>query len=482
MALFISGKAFRKIALKRKQAMHRGQLMSLANDWVKAKIAYRGDTLPAKVRLKGDLGDHWAPEEHWSFKIELQKGRTIMGMKRFALQMPYTRGYLNEWVLHELLEYNGLIGLNYDFVKFSLNGKPFPVYAVEENFDKLLVTGNEKREGITFRFDRGFLWHQDPGINDALFSTLIRPYQDNKTRRNPLLSDQFYVVRNLIEQFRLGNLKTHEVFDSEKLAMSFAILDLTGHHHASSLDDIKFYYNPITSLIELLIYDNAAFLDIKEQGLLGEYKPLNQSYEVNVHNFTRSYWYQYVLSDSVFFNHYVQALDKISKKPHLEQFFDQATDVMNLKLAALHHSYPNYRFVGKDILFNNQAHIRSLLNPMKALTLEKSGSKNILVSSLSLPIVIHSIMKDGKGKLGAPIIVQPRQEGDSSSTVRWSSIGELKTGDKVILKYQVLGSSMVTEEEVEIVTSTQNVMPSNTDLKDEFALSSLAKMSASEIN
>lgn len=41
-------------------------------------------------------------------------------MKKFAVQHPKTRGYMNEWYLHKLLHYINTIYLRYDFNKKSV--------------------------------------------------------------------------------------------------------------------------------------------------------------------------------------------------------------------------------------------------------------------------------------------------------------------------------------------------------------------------
>ena len=59
---------------------------------VPCKISYKGKILDGKVRLKGDLGDHWLTVRRMSLKIKLKNGY-IEGMREFAIQKPRARQF-----------------------------------------------------------------------------------------------------------------------------------------------------------------------------------------------------------------------------------------------------------------------------------------------------------------------------------------------------------------------------------------------------
>ena len=85
-----------KLRAKRAEALEQGKLLASKDDWVNAVIVHKGKSNRAKIRLKGDLSDHWSHEKEWSFKVKLEGPNKIKGMTRFALQRPMTRGFLNE--------------------------------------------------------------------------------------------------------------------------------------------------------------------------------------------------------------------------------------------------------------------------------------------------------------------------------------------------------------------------------------------------
>ena len=57
----------------------------------------------AKIRLKGQLMDHWRDDGMWSTKTKLKDNKTLFGMDRFAIQHPRTRHFMNEWYFHKIL-------------------------------------------------------------------------------------------------------------------------------------------------------------------------------------------------------------------------------------------------------------------------------------------------------------------------------------------------------------------------------------------
>ncbi len=59
-------------------------------DFVNANISWSNVNHNCKIRLKGDLPDHWSGEK-FSLRIEMKNGSLVKGMSRFSLQDPVTR-------------------------------------------------------------------------------------------------------------------------------------------------------------------------------------------------------------------------------------------------------------------------------------------------------------------------------------------------------------------------------------------------------
>jgi len=363
----IKHKHFQKIVHQREQAMERRFLVSTTEDWVPCSIRYNGQVYDAEIRLKGDLGDHWTSDTGWSYKIKIKGDRTLFGMKRFAIQGPHTRDYMNEWYLHKLLNHWGLISLRYDFIEVSINGRLQPIYAIEENFEKRLIEHNNRREGPIITFDNTY--------NTTIVNSLDRPmaplhdttidvYQSSKIAEDETFREQFNAARSLMEQFRQGQLSVAEVFDIERLSLFFAIHDLLGGHHGTDVTNMKFYYNPVTSKLEPIGYDNTSLQPLSREGIWGMGRRVSLSADKAK---SPSNWYSAVFKDIEFYRCYVNALDKVSQKESLDEFLVRTDKVRREKLAILHKSYPWYNFEGDVVLYDNQRYIRNALRPEHAV-------------------------------------------------------------------------------------------------------------------
>ena len=89
---------------KRDEAIQKGVLIRDKDDEVKASLKYKGEIIPVKIRLKGDLTDHFAGEK-WSYRVKVKGDNALFGMRNFSLQHPRTRNYFNEYFYHRLFKY-----------------------------------------------------------------------------------------------------------------------------------------------------------------------------------------------------------------------------------------------------------------------------------------------------------------------------------------------------------------------------------------
>ncbi len=345
---------YQKLAHNRQIALGRGCLLPDARDEVAATITYNNKPMNADIRLKGDNIDHWNDEYKWSFRIRIRGENTILGMKQFSIQRPRTRGYLNEWVFHELLKYEDLISLRYDFIEVVVNGRDLGIYAIEEHFEDRLIEHNKRRAGPIIRFDDYLLWGGFLPDDQAFAIAPIDAFQTRKIMQQQTYRNQFIAAKDLLESFRMGKLGAASVFDLEQTAVLFAIVDLLGHHHSTAFRNIRFYYNPVTSLLEPIGYDNQGIMDAGIEMLEGE-------------NTDKNTWISLFLKDRDFFVEYVRALERISRRDFLDRFFEDIRIELNEKLGIIYKSFPAYRFEGEEILYRNQQYIRDVLNPERAI-------------------------------------------------------------------------------------------------------------------
>jgi hypothetical protein len=165
----INYKNYQRLAYNREIALQRRALLPDARDEVKADLRVDGATIPARVRLKGDMSPHWSHPYKWSLRVTTRGGNTLFGMKRFSLQHPRTRRFLDQWAVYRFLTFNGLIGRRYEFLDVTLNGRHLGIYALEEHLGKRLIEHNQRREGPVFRANTWFYWYHRPGVVRTLY-------------------------------------------------------------------------------------------------------------------------------------------------------------------------------------------------------------------------------------------------------------------------------------------------------------------------
>ena len=104
-----------------------------------------------RVRLKGDRITHFEKDKS-SFKITLADEGKFLELKIFSNEAKGCN-YLHEWLFHELAHEEDLIKIIYKFVNLRMNGNSMGLYVFEENFDKVLIERNKRRNGPIFFFN-----------------------------------------------------------------------------------------------------------------------------------------------------------------------------------------------------------------------------------------------------------------------------------------------------------------------------------------
>ena len=280
-----------KLKKKRDFALSQGILETEDSDYVPAMIAFNGKEYKAEVRLKGDWTDHLV-DDKWSFRIKLMDDMTILGMRKFSIHHPKTRGYINEWLYHKAIKKEELFGLRYGFLEGSIHikkkgssryiTKDVGVYAIEETFDKRTIESNKRKESIILKFDEGFWWQEvknsmkvvspsglpwntfmdyQKGLQNEL---PISVFSEDKVLSDTLMNSYFKLSKNLLNDLRFGKTSIDKVFDVKKLALQNAILNLFGGVHGTYIINLRFYYNPITSKLEPIAFDGNSGIKLKK--------------------------------------------------------------------------------------------------------------------------------------------------------------------------------------------------------------------------
>ena len=209
-------------------------------------ISENNKKIETNIRLKGDRLYHYENRDHSSYKINT-KSETFNKLSSFSIQKPRARNYIHEWIFHKLSHQLDVVSLDYEFVKFKLNGENQGLYVIEESFSNNLLEKNKRRAGPIFGLQEEF-------ETANLENIVLDPYQINFWERPENLNLYLDSKKKLLKFFK-KEINLEDLFDIEKWSAYFALCDLLNTHHGALLKSVKFYYNPITQKFEPIAFD-----------------------------------------------------------------------------------------------------------------------------------------------------------------------------------------------------------------------------------
>ncbi|MBD3866996.1 MAG: right-handed parallel beta-helix repeat-containing protein [Acidobacteria bacterium] len=259
LILDIPFESLHQIHQKRDEALAQGLLVTGSDDLVRAEIRHGDETHRVRLRLKGDLPDHLETEK-WSLRIQVRGGDAILGMRRFSIQAPETRGFQAEPLFLEALRDEGILAPRYSFVEVVRNGKELGLMALEEHFSKELLESQDRREGVVLKFDETLFW-ENMLLNDAhgpyenYKTATISAFQTSRIVKNPILASDYLEARALLRGFVDGHLPASDVFDEKLLGRFLALSEIWGSIHAVRWHNLRLYYNPVDRELEPIGFD-----------------------------------------------------------------------------------------------------------------------------------------------------------------------------------------------------------------------------------
>jgi hypothetical protein len=461
VSIEIKDKDIKLLEKNREQALERGVIINeLDGKYVSGTLQYKGHKLKVKLRLKGHMTDH-LQNDKWSFRIKVSDKNSFLGMKRFSFQHPGTRGYIYEWIYHQLMKREGIIALRYCFIQLTVNGKDWGIYAVEENFEDELIANNQRPKGPILRFNPDLYWvdryNELKGTKPtsefaSYYSANVEAYRENKILKDTVQFASFIKGLKLMEGLRNMKIPVDEAMDVPRLARFHAIIDLVGGQQSMDWSDVKYYYNPISNRLEPIAYES--FTHFPSTEISGMYKYIRIDSSENYED-----WHQLLFSNATFFRAYVKELERISQPSYLDHFFKEVNEELKQNLSILHKEFPYKKFDEKDY-YKNQVMIRQMLNAPKSFHAYLKGNNGNrlelqLGSIESLPVEIHAVQA-GKSRWlpQQPFILACKQH---NMPVRYQTVtfegpenypwnDSLKADLKVT--YSLLGASEIKEENV----------------------------------
>lgn len=385
--LIIGEKGMDKLERKRLGAMRKGLLVGADDDWVKAKVEEGKRQGKAKIRLKGDWTDHLRGDK-WSFRIAMAPGASWNRMVTFSVQNPLTRSFMLEWVFHRWLQKEGILTPRYDFLKLKVNGKSRGIFAYEEHFDKQLPESSKRREGPIMKFIESGFWDLESAFDFGKFpdmeqripfysSAEVGAFKMGRIKGDSALFRQFQIAHSLMTDYKAGKRTIWEIFDADKMARYYAIIDIARSHHGMIWHNQRLYYNPVLSRLEPIGYDGYSeggpFVWIKRPflGASRNFRYVSPIYKAML--------FERFFLDPKFVEMYVGYLVKFSSEEYLGNLMAEMRPEIDSREKFLKQEWPEYTY-NRGFLDKYAKEIRMTLYPR-----EKTSVK---------------AYREGKGKLG----------------------------------------------------------------------------------
>ncbi len=365
LVLDIKQKHMQRIRYARERALEDAINLPGPDDYVPAELRFEGDTLEARIRLKGVYAPNWGDSRKWSLLLKIKGEKTLLGMKRCAIQHPANGDFIFEWLFDKALEDEGMLAQRYRFVEVVINGDEYGIYAFHEHFGKRLVEHGRRRAGPIIGFNKDLLLEeyrrgnrqgvQPYNVDGAFWSAFIDGVQTGGIEPGSSEEELYLKAQSLLEAFRLGLLPAADVFDLETMATGLAMKALFGAYEFD-WKDLKLYYNPILGRLEPIVAEvhHRPVLAVPGWWLNDGNRPYMES-------FTRK-----LFADEAFFEEYIRALDRLSRPEYLQQLISRHAKGLEENLNILHRDYPRYEFSPKTLI-QIQKQIRALLEPLRGL-------------------------------------------------------------------------------------------------------------------
>jgi hypothetical protein len=323
----------------RESALFRGFISDEEQEvTIKAKLSIGKNQYKVKLSPTGRNTDMIGDLDKRAYKVKVLEGRKIYGMKEFKLLPPIARHNMVEWVGHALEEKEGLISLRYFFVEVTLNGDNLGVYAIEEHFNKELLENRKEREGIIFS-------EKEKKLNI---------FNEKKIRNDPNKLNQIRLLQSALQSLKNNEIEIERIFDLEKFATQYAIIDLMAGYHGLAGNNAIYYFNPITSLIEPIMreYNSLRYSARMPYGN----ELMIERYQGEGENFANK-----LFQNKDFTAQYLMQLLKISDKKYLDEFFEDVDKDLSIQTNILYRDDPFYKFP-KEYMYERQKQIIEWLN------------------------------------------------------------------------------------------------------------------------
>jgi len=192
-------------------------------------------------------------------------------------------------------------------------------------------------------------------INETFDVAQIKTY--TKIKKGNPLKPAFDSLLQDISLFQNLKIAPSSIFDIEKTSKFLALSDLMAAHHGLGWQNIRFYYDTGTKLLEPIGFDGEPYSTIHE--LAGQ---IGNCYKWPNHNNT-SPFLKAIFNDTLITNKYIYYLKIYSEGEYLNQFLNNVDANLRKNMILLKSEFPFMDF-DKNAIKENQSFIKVQLNKL----------------------------------------------------------------------------------------------------------------------
>ena len=223
--------------------------------WINATFEADGEIYDVKMRVRGDLFNHWAYNKK-SWRIKFDKDKLFQGMREINLILPEDRGWTAEPLSVFRAEKFSLLHPPIQYVQVSINGGAKMLYTEIEHWTKeMLEKKSRPGDANLYQTGGGTSMFQQW---DAVFEDIA--YWD-KYIEDPKSPESFEEIDLLLElskpdaHKRDDYLETLEsIFDVDRLIVWYAHSLLAGSSHQRD-HNLRLYFDPSRGRFEPIPWD-----------------------------------------------------------------------------------------------------------------------------------------------------------------------------------------------------------------------------------
>jgi hypothetical protein len=393
LQIFIPDSAVEYLQEAKKDAIEKGLISSDLKGYVAGSILQGPDSIPIELRLKGDWTDHL---ENGKTSYRIKTDLAFRGLTTFSIQHPQTRNYMHEWFMHRVCDLEGLLSTSYDFLPVEINGVNQGIYAIEEHFDKQLLESRNRREGPIIKIDESGFWAlRAAGVDQELNSSfpyfesaMITCFKEGRTEKSEVLSGQFENAASLLWLYKNRIKNPEQILDIEKTAKFYALMDVGNIHHALVWHNMRYYYNPVTTKLEMIGFD-----------MIPAIKPINQlianaRFEIskNPQEDETALDHHLFLNED-FRKYYTHYLTIFSSEEYLDSIFKVLDQETKTRENLLSTEFPNYH-LEKDFYYEKAEFIRTELTVLDSSWDNFMNTHSVNSSPKILPANYNGLSSD----------------------------------------------------------------------------------------